>query len=280
MTEKRKNYIVPHDFSEVADVALEHAIATAKIVDADINVLHVIKRGDDVEEAQEKLKEVFSKFDTSIELIPNIRIGDIFEDIGDFAEEKGADLIFMGTHGTKGWQHITGSNALRVVNSSTVPFIINQELSPKETGYDEIVVPMDLKRETKQKLAIVAELAKYFDSRIHVVTPKETDEFLINNVNVNITFAKRYFKERDLEMTTTIVPNKNFDEEVIKFAASVNADLIAFMNLNKNNVFGVITANHEASLLNNKEKIPTLVMNPIEGLSFVSFELSGNYFSQ
>lgn len=272
-----KNFIVPHDFSKVADVALEHAIATAKIVGADINVLHVIKRGSDIREAEEKLKNTLAKFKTSIKLIPSVRIGDIFADIGDFSLEKGAELIFMGTHGTKGWQHITGSNALRVVNSSTVPFIIVQELSPKETGYDDIVVPMDLNQETKQKLTIVAELAKYFDSRIHVVTPKETDEFLIKNMNVNITFAKRYFKERNIEMTTTLVPNKNFAQEVIKHAASVGADLIAFMNLNKNNIFGVITANHEAALLNNEEKIPTLVMNPIEGLTFISFELSGNY---
>lgn len=277
---KTKNFIVPHDFSKAADVALEHAIATAKIVGAEINVIHVIKRGSDVKDAEKQLNEILAKFKTTIKLIPIVRIGDIFEDIGDFADEKDAEFIFMGTHGIKGWQHLTGSNALKVINSSSVPFIIVQELSPKDTGYDDIVVPMDLKRETKQKLAIVAELAKYFDSRIHVITPKETDEFLVKNVNVNITFAKRYFKERDIEMTTTIVPSKNFDQEVIKYAASVKADLIAFMNLNKNNVFGVITANHEVSLLNNEEKIPTLVMNPIEGLSFVSFEMSGNYFSQ
>ena len=272
-----KNFIVPHDFSKVADVAMKHAIASAKIVGAEINVLHVIKRGSDVKKAEEQLKDCLSKFKTSIKLIPSVRIGDIFEDIGDFAHEKGAELIFMGTHGTKGWQHITGSNALKVINSSTVPFIIVQELSPKDTGYDDIVVPMDLNRETKQKLTIVAELAKYFDSRIHVVTPKETDEFLKKDMEVNITFAKRYFKERGIEMTTTIVPNKNFDQEVIRHAASVGADLIAFMNLNKNNIFGVITASHEAALLNNEEKIPTLVMNPIEGLTFISYGLSGNY---
>lgn len=270
-----KNYIVPHDFSKVADVALEHAIATAKIVGAEINVLHVIKRGSDVKESEEQLKKVLSKFKTTIKLIPNVRIGDIFEDIGDFAEEKGAELIFMGTHGTKGWQHITGSYALKVINGSTVPFICVQEQSPKDTGYDDIVVPMDLNIETKQKLAIVAGLAKYFDSRIHVVTPKETDEFIINKMNANITFAKRYFQELGIEITATIVPRNNFAQEVIKHAVSVDADLVAFMNLNKNNVFGVISANHELTLLNNEEKIPTLVMNPIEGLVFISYDHSG-----
>lgn len=273
-----KNFIVPHDFSAVANIAMEHAIATAKIVGAEINVLHVISREEDIKSATDKLTSLLSKFDTSVKLIPNVRIGDVFEDIGDFALEKGAEFIFMGTHGTKGWQHITGSNALKVVNNSTVPFIVLQESSPKETGYDDIVVPMDINKETKQKLAIVAELAKYFDSRIHVVIPEETDEFLINDINVNIAFAKKYFGERNIEISTTLVPSENFDHEVVDYASSIKADLIAFMNLNQNHILGVITANHEEFLLNNKAKIPTLVMNPIKGLTFISVELSGGYY--
>ena len=37
-----KNFIVPHDFTAVADIALQHAIATAKPLGAEIQVLHVV----------------------------------------------------------------------------------------------------------------------------------------------------------------------------------------------------------------------------------------------
>ena len=90
---------------------------------------------------------------------------------GDFAAEHEAKLIFMGTHGAHGWQHVTGSHALKVVTNSSVPFIIVQEKLVKPTGYDSIVVPMDLNKETKQKLTIVSRLAKYFGSQVHVVIP-------------------------------------------------------------------------------------------------------------
>ena len=47
---RTKNFIVPHDFTEVADIALEHAIATAKPLGAEIYLLHVVakraRRGD------------------------------------------------------------------------------------------------------------------------------------------------------------------------------------------------------------------------------------------
>ncbi|MBC9810992.1 universal stress protein [Crocinitomicaceae bacterium CZZ-1] len=272
---KTKNFIVPHDFSNVADTALEHAIATAKHVNAEINVLHVVAKGKDLKEAEQQLTNVLAKFDSSVKLIPNVRIGSIFEDIGDFAAEKHAELIFMGTHGIQGWQHITGSNALKVINSSSVPFIIVQEKSPKDSGYDDIIVPLDLNKETKQKLAVVAEIATYFKSRVHVITPDESDEFLKKQVKANILFASKFFSERGIDVTTTVAPSHNFDNEIVKHAVAVGGDLIAFMNLNKNNLLGVLTANHEVALLNNEAQIPTLIMNPIEGISSLAVDFNG-----
>jgi NTP pyrophosphatase (non-canonical NTP hydrolase) len=159
-----------------------------------------------------------------------VRIGSIFEDIGAFAAEHQAELIVMGTHGAHGWQHITGSHALKVVTSSQVPFIIVQEKAVKASGYDSIVVPMDLHKETKQKLSIVANLAQYFKSKVHVVTPDETDEFLRHQVRSNITFSEGFFKDRGIEMTSAVVPSSGFDKEVVKYAVSVDADLIAIMD--------------------------------------------------
>lgn len=270
-----KTFIVPHDFSEVANVALDHAIITAKPLGAEIHLLHVVNKEKDLAAAKAKLQEVINSKSDEVSIKPMVRLGNIFEDIGEYAAENGAELIFMGTHGTHGWQHLTGMNALKVVTNSTVPFIIVQEKSPKETGYDDIVVPLDLNKETKQKLAIVANLAKYFKSKIHVITPEETDEFLKHQVKANIMFAKKYFEERNLEVSATLVPHSGFDKEVIKHAISVGADLVAIMNLNKNSLLGVLTSNHEEYIITNDAQIPTLIMNPIEGSFTFSADFNG-----
>lgn len=272
---KSKNFIVPHDFTDVANIALEHAIATAKPLDAEIYLLHVVSKNKDITTAEAKLTQLISSYPDEAKLIPSVRVGNIFEDIGDFAAEHHAELIFMGTHGTHGWQHLTGMNALKVITHSTVPFVIVQEKTPKETGYDDIVVPLDLNKETKQKLAIVANIATYFNSKVHVITPEEKDEFLSHQVNANIQFAKKYFSERDIEVTATIVSSAGFDKEVIKHAVKIDADLIAIMNLNKNNVLGVLTASHEEYIITNDAKIPVLIVNPIEGLSTLAVDFNG-----
>lgn len=261
----KKNFIVPHDFSNVADIALTHAIATAKPLSATVHLLHVVKNDSQIVEAAKKLENIVENFQSEgVVIVPNVRIGNIFEDIGSFAAEHQAELIFMGTHGAHGWQHITGSHALKVVTNSTVPFIIVQERTIKSTGYDSIVVPMDLHKETKQKLSIVASLAKYFGSKVHVVTPDESDEYLRHHVESNIVFSERFFKDRGIEMTSAIISSSGFDKEVVKYAVSVDADLIAIMNLNKNSFLSAITANYEQYIITNDALIPTLIVNPIQ----------------
>jgi nucleotide-binding universal stress UspA family protein len=261
----KKVFIVPHDFTSVGNIALEHAIATARPLNASIHLLHVVSKDSQIKEATDKLESVIKQYSTEgVEIIPTVRIGSIFEDIGEYAAEHTAELIFMGTHGAHGWQHITGSHALKVVTSSTVPFIIVQERAVKPSGYDSIVVPMDLHKETKQKLSIVASLAKYLNSKVHVVTPDESDEFLRHQVESNIIFSERFFKDRGIEMTSAIVSSSGFDKEVVKYAVSVDADLIAIMNLNRSSFLSAITANYEQYIITNDALIPTLIVNPIE----------------
>lgn len=259
-----KTFIVAHDFSPVADNALQHAITTAEYLKARVLVLNVVSKQKEIAESEALLNKSIEKFKTDVEVTAKVRVGNIFEDIGEFAAEHHAELIFMGTHGTHGWQKVTGSNALKVVSNSNVPFVIVQNSKVKKTGYDNIVVPLDLHRETKQKLAIVADLARYFNSHVHVVTPDETDEFLRNKVQANIQFAKKFFSDRDIEMTAKLANPSGFDKEVVKHAVQTDSDLIAIMNLNKNSIFGVLTANYEQYIINNDAEIATLIINPID----------------
>ncbi len=272
----QKSFVVPHDFTPAADIALQHAIASAKATNTVIQLLHVVAKESEIKESSIKLDQVIeNNASEGVELIPNIRIGNIFDDIRDFASEHQSELIFMGTHGAHGWQHVVGSNALKVVTNSQVPFIIVQEKAVKSTGYDTIVVPMDLHKETKQKLSIVANLAKYFNSKVHVVTPIETDSYLKHQLETNILFAERYFAQKEIEMVTTLVPSSGFDKEVVKHAVSVDADLIAIMNLNRNSLLNVITSNYEQYMITNDALIPTLLVNPVEAKS-----VHGNWYSQ
>ena len=157
--------LVPHDFSTVADCAVNHASKIANSFAGEVHLLHVVSKQKDIEAAKEKLSEIAEKAEknTSATFKIIVRIGNIFEDIGDVASEIGAGFIVMGTHGAKGMQKIMGSYALRVISNSKVPFVIVQNKDPKQTEtYDDIVVPVDYSEVTKQKLAVAANIASQF----------------------------------------------------------------------------------------------------------------------
>ncbi len=265
-----KVFIVPHDFTQVADVALNHALATAKIVNARIYLLHVVGKAKEIDEAEANLKKIIDKLDTTIDIYPTARVGNNFEDIGDFAAEHHAELIFMGTHGVKGWQNITGSRALKVVSNSEVPFIIVQGKEIGNSGYDSIIVPLDLNQETKQKLGYVANLANYFSSHVHVVIPDEKDSILRSQLKVNVKFAQKFFSERKIKYDISFLNPDDFEKEVLKHAEKEKADLITIMNLNKPSILSAVKTNPEEYLLTNEANIPILILNPERKISSYS----------
>jgi hypothetical protein len=65
-------------------------------------------------------------------------------------------------------------------------------------------------------------------------------------------------------MESAIIPNSGFDKGVVKYAVSIDADLIAIMNLNRSNFLSAITANYEQYIITNDAKIPALIVNPID----------------
>lgn len=260
--------LVPVDFTTVSQTAVNHAMAVGKALSSELHVLHIVGTKKDIPEARMKLAKFIETHASGFEgtLRSSVRIGNVFEDIDDVSVEMDASLVIMGTHGLKGMQFVTGGRALKVVRQCSVPVIITQTRPIRETGYDDIVVPLDLHQDTKQKLAIVAEMASYFHGRVHIISPAESDEFLQNQLRRNIEFASDYFEERKIAYTTTISEHSSggFVKDVIRYAASIEADLISIMNLHEKSLMGMFGQTYEQQIITNEAEIPVLVLNPFE----------------
>ncbi len=269
MPQRTYKILVPTDFTKVSDVAIAHARTVAIHTAAEIYLLHVVPKREEADDARRKLELEVARVQapgSSLKIHKLVRVGSIFEDVADAAAEIGASLIIMGTHGMRGMQFITGSRALRLVGDSEVPFIVVQEKGIKPSGYDNIVVPLDLQKETRQKLALVAEMAETFNSKVHVVVPRETDEFLSHQLSNHIKFAQQYLGERNIRHDATILEadSNDFVDAVLEHAGQVDADLITIMNLSQGNIFGLLGVPYEQEMLANAQHIPVMLINPRE----------------
>ena len=258
--------LVPHDFTEVADTAISHAAVVASSFKGEVVLLHVISSEKARSTSEEKLKTLSEKAsgEHGVNVSYEIRKGSIFDRIPEVAEEIGAMLVVMGTHGIKGIQHLTGSYALKVIGHSKLPFIVNQSKASKGRIKD-IVLPIKFSHETKSKLSITSSIAKHFDAVVHIFISNEKDEFIRTKVKRELTFAKQYFAERKVKYEVEIAPEHgNFIPQVLDYSNDVEADMIAIVNSSGDGGFlpDLFKGSGEIEVLNNKYEIPVIVMNP------------------
>lgn len=267
--------LVPHDFTAVADCAVTHASKIANSFNGDVYLLHVVGKAKEVDEAKEKLTKIAqaAEVNNNANMHVIVRIGNIFEDIGDVASEIGAGYIVMGTHGARGMQKIMGSHALKVISHSKVPFVIVQEKGPTETDtYDDIVVPIDYSDVTKQKLTVAGNIAKHFNSKIHLFAAKESDEFLQTKLDRELTFAKKYFGEKSISYSIENAEQSGgFKKQLIRFAARINADMIAIVNTQEGSLLPDFFGSDEQEVIANDAEIPVIITNPTQKIVYESW---------
>jgi nucleotide-binding universal stress UspA family protein len=264
----KNRILVPTDYTKVSDTALDHAIRVAETIPSEIHVIHIVDNKKRVAEDRirlDALREIVKK-EKGVDIQTILRIGNIFEDIDKAAIELDASLIIMGTHGLRGMQFITGSRALKIVTESSVPFIVVQERPIRPHGYRKLIVPLDLHKETKQKLSMVADMAHYFKSEVHLISPGETDEFLKNQLDRNIMFSENYLKEREIPYQVEVTESKTdgFVKSLLKYSSGVEADLICIMNFHDNGFMSLFNQSYEQQLITNESQIPVLCVNPVD----------------
>lgn len=260
---KERIILTPVDFTEVSEFAIDHSVHMAQSIGAKLLLLHIVKEAGDMSGAQQKVQVHIDELKDAypdVEVNGIVRIGDIYSDITNAAVENNAQVIVMGTHGLKGFQFITGSRALKVVGDSVIPFLIVQKDSPRFNGFKNIMVPLSLEKDSKQKLSYVKNIAQYFDSKVFITVPKEKDEFLKNKLDRDFAFSKQFFNEAGIEFEGHKLDGKNGAKAYLDFASNFSIDLIVVMNHNES-ILPVIS-NDVQELITNKDKIPTFLINP------------------
>jgi nucleotide-binding universal stress UspA family protein len=135
--------LVPVDFTETSDRALEYAIELARRFEARVTVMHAYQipvygfpdaayitsaelAAQISAAAQKRLDEIVESHKTAgVEMIAVLRDGVAWEEINAIASETHADLIVIGTHGRRGLSRaLLGSVAENVIRTSTLPVLV------------------------------------------------------------------------------------------------------------------------------------------------------------
>ena len=264
MEKKKKTIIVPWDFTDIANYALGHAVKLAKITGDDITILHIIKKNENAEELTQRMKKT-AKDNTNnfgIETKILVQEGSIFNTISDTAEDMDAEMVIMGTHGVKGVQKFLGSWALKVITNSKIPFVVVQA-PPKDEIFQNILFPLNFKKENKETISWVIYLSKLYRTKIHILAAKYTDKKLKNGVNSNIIFAKHIFAKKGINFDINYAEGKtDFSKELVNYAKKISAGVILIMTTRDLTLADFLLGAFEQSIISNSAKIPVMCLNP------------------
>jgi nucleotide-binding universal stress UspA family protein len=280
MEEQKKLIVVPWDFSHVAENALAHAVKIGKMVNNDICLLHIVDTGISPKELAQKtalLKKLVEENVTkyNIPIIYHISKGSIFTEIAEYANEKEANLVVMGTHGMKGMQKLTGSWALKVIVKSKIPFIVVQDPPVDQERYHNIVFPVDFRGENKEKIKMAIFMGKYFESKIHMLVAVSTDKNILRKTRTNLNFAIKYLIQNNIEYEIHDMPKGSFAEQTIDFAQKTNADLILIVTTKNITLADYMLGASEQQIIANSSRIPVCCVNPKASFASVGQFMGG-----
>ena len=273
--------LIPIDFSNTSKLALEHAAHLCKAFDSELHLVHIYKTSTiDVlpnltatsaslpnyeglrEMVIEELNAVGKKFSKKHNIAYNIEVkeGSVSKGIIASAQDCGADLIVMGTHGVSGFEEFfLGSNAYRVVTSSTVPVLTVQDHSDK-MGFQNIVLPIDSSQHTRDKVSEAVALAEAMGSKIHIAQlVREDDDAAI--MNLKVKQIEEHLDNKSIAHQTTVINNDNIAEATLEFAKKVEGDLIVVMT-DQENYTGFFVGEYAQQIVNHS-KIPVLSVTPL-----------------
>jgi nucleotide-binding universal stress UspA family protein len=264
MNSLKMTILVPTDFTQVADYALQHAVRVSSVVHEQVTLLHIVDNSDKIADAQVKIGKLAEETYSKYNILPATMVlqGDIFIDIAKVADELNSSMVIMGSHRIKDVSTLNDSIALKVITSSKVPFITIQE-PPINRRYDEIVFPIDYTAENIEKHEWISYFCNYYVSRFHLIKPNISDPKLLAKIDMNMASARRFLDEKGARYYVyTVMGNKPYAEEILEMAANIRADLIVIMTSKASEKESYVVEPHERYIISNASYIPVMSINP------------------
>lgn len=242
-----KKILVPIDFSEHSEYALETAATIAKKHGSEIFVLHMLELSNAIytassdslsEEAVFYLKLAEKKMHTfldrnfleGIAVTPIVKHLKVFKEINDVIDAHDINLVVMGSHGASGVKEvIVGSNAEKVVRYAEVPVLIVKH-NPILLEFDTAIFASDFSDEAIEAYLKAKSTFNKLNSEMHILYVNTPDNGFKSSTEIDILVTK-FLKKADgnLENLTNVhvVSDYSVERGILNFANNIGADLVA-----------------------------------------------------
>jgi nucleotide-binding universal stress UspA family protein len=248
--------LFPTDGSDGAAFAFDHVVDLADGHDATVHILNVADtmehgilqmRGDDIDTLEQEGDRIVTEaanraHQRGIDTVTEVRQGEPYREIVDYAETHGFDLVVMPTHGRRGLERfLLGSTCERVVRRADVPVLtIRPDDDVRVTHpYRNVLVPTDGSDCANQALALGADIADSEDAVLHLlsviaiaalgadVRPDIRMGMLEENAHELLDEAAAFAENAGIETaSTTVEYTPSIHEAILTYIDDYDIDLV------------------------------------------------------
>jgi nucleotide-binding universal stress UspA family protein len=269
-----KNFIVPIDFSNESLNGLKMAILFSTKQEVNIQMVHVMTPSSDYQpgiakdqrkKAEEHLaklvKEYSPQLENSSKLRSIVKEGKVYKEIINQVNSYKDSVVSTSTHGASGFEELfAGSNALKIMSATHNP-VITIRNSPVPQKIKRIIVPIKLHPDTRQKLPVVAQLAKLFEAEVHVVAiATKNNKRDIERINSYSHQSVGYLKSNKIHSIQHLVTGDSLPVLTLNYAEAVGGDLIVMMS-SAIDKWNVLFGSYAQQMLN-KSHLPLVSIKP------------------
>jgi nucleotide-binding universal stress UspA family protein len=242
-----KKIIVPIDFSEHSEFALEAAANLAQKYGSELIVLHMLELSNAIlitdensinEEAVFYLKLAEQKFEAfldkpyleGIKITPIVKHFKVWSEVNEVANKHDANLIVMGSHGASGMKEVlVGSNTEKVVRHADVPVLVIKH-NPILLDFENGVFASDFSEEAITPYLNARVTFKKLGAKMHLVYVNAPDGNFKSSTEIDkrvSLFLKKADGDLDNLDNVHVVSDYSIEKGILNFANSIGADLIA-----------------------------------------------------
>lgn len=191
-----------------------------------------------------------------------VKVGKPYKKVIEAALEIDPLMIVMGTHGASGFEEFfIGSNASRTIRAASCPVVTVR--NPHDGDFKEILLPLDMTKDTKEKVAKSLELAQHFNARLHLVAVLTSDiKDQADYLRAQLEGVENYIKSHHIECDSNFIETSDdIGTAVLKYSQDCDADFICIMTQQEKSLKEYFVGSVAEHIVNHSE-IPVLSIRP------------------
>jgi nucleotide-binding universal stress UspA family protein len=138
-------------------------------------------------------------------------------------------------------------------------------------GCENILLPLDLSPETREKVDVAIQFAHYFGASIRVLGVFSADDADYENKLLAYSHqVKQFIKSKGISCTNRSIPVTDIAQAVVEYANKIEADLIMIMNKPDLSV-GEFFQGTDAQRIVDISNVPVMTIQPMKRESLSHF---------